>query len=320
MIVLNTVAEVRSYRKSQINHDVGFVPTMGALHEGHLQLVRRALQDNDRVIVSIFVNPTQFGPGEDLDKYPRAYDDDCNKLKAISENIVMFFPEDKTVLYPNVNNDNKEGDLIQLKPLAFDTIAESISRPNFFNGVAQICCKLFNIVQPSRTYFGQKDIAQCVLIKRMISDLLMDIEVIIVPTIRESDGLAMSSRNVYMNSDERKIAPLLYQALLKGKEYWENTIKNNTNSVISKHDIVKEIESSILTYNDSNDNNAIKILIQYISVAEPKTMQEIKLNYPQQDCAIVSIAAMVGNVRLIDNVIIGESAVDYIFSNTTKSK
>src|SRR5208337_1498749 len=183
---------------------IGCVPTMGALHEGHLNLVKRAKSENDIVVVSIFVNPLQFGSGEDFGRYPRDLENDMEKLRA-SDTDILFVPEGKS-LYPD--------------GFASHLTVEGISgrlcgafRPGHFTGVVTVVCKLFNIVKPTRAYFGQKDFQQTVVINRLVEDLNMDIEVVTCPTVRESDGLAMSSRNAYLSAGERAAATVLYKAL-----------------------------------------------------------------------------------------------------------
>ena len=193
--ILPTISEMRSYRKEV--ESVAFIPTMGALHAGHLELVRKGLTEHKTTVVSIFVNPTQFGVGEDLDKYPRTFEKDVKLLKDMGVDCV--FAPNQDIMYP-------AGGLCHVEPSRFSTILEGIARPQFFRGVATVVCKLFNIVQPDSAYFGQKDISQCILIRSMVHDLNMPVEVKVCPTMRESDGLAMSSRNVYLSPNERKAA------------------------------------------------------------------------------------------------------------------
>lgn len=205
IIITKTIQEIRNLRKDiNINSTVGFIPTMGALHEGHLSLIERGIKENNEIIVSIFVNPTQFSIGEDLDKYPRTIEKDLNMLSKYNIKSV-FIPSTLEIYNPNP--------LCHVEPTAFSKIYEGEKRPNFFSGVATIVCKLFNIVQPTVSYFGQKDISQFILLRRMVDDLNMPVKVKASPTLREADGLAMSSRNVYLTPTERNVASILYKSL-----------------------------------------------------------------------------------------------------------
>ncbi len=257
---------------------IGFVPTMGALHSGHLSLVKRAKSENDVVVVSIFVNPLQFGTGEDFDKYPRDVDKDMDKLRTVDADI-LFVPENKN-LYP-------EG-------FATHFIIEGISdrlcgafRPGHFSGVATVVCKFFNMVRPLRAYFGQKDFQQTVVINRMVEDLHMDIEVVTCPTVRESDGLAMSSRNAYLSGEERTAATILYKALSSSREMVEaggsgpEEVKARLDAVLRSECLVSEI--------------------QYAGVYDPKTLIELN-EFKRYN--LVAGAIRIGGTRLIDNVLV----------------
>lgn len=256
---------------------IGFVPTMGALHEGHLSLIRRAKEENDVVVVSIFVNPIQFAPGEDYEKYPRDIESDKEKLEAIA--IDYLFLPDVNSLYP-------EG-------YSTYVIVEGLSdklcgkfRPGHFRGVATIVCKLFNIVNPVRAYFGQKDYQQSLIIKRMVEDLNFDIEIIVCPTIREQDGLAMSSRNIYLNKEERQAATVIYKALQEGKKLLKEGAKpQNVNLKI--YEILK--------------NEPLVKEIQYCGIYDPLTLEEVK---EKQDKYLIAVALKIGDTRLIDNLIV----------------
>lgn len=210
---------------------VGFVPTMGALHDGHLSLVRHALRENSDVFVSIFVNPTQFGVNEDLDAYPKTWDADLKMLMDVQQEVTkdghtgvisgIFAPTVK-VMYPVMPPSSEidgEGSFVTITPLG--KWLEGATRPVFFRGVATVCTKLFNVVQPDRVYFGQKDIQQSVLIKRMVKDFHVPTEVCVVPTSREPDGLAMSSRNVHLGERRRQDVGVLSRALFAAKEAYE---------------------------------------------------------------------------------------------------
>ncbi len=210
MEVFETIAGMRNARK-RLSEPVGFVPTMGYLHEGHLALVRKARSDNNAVVVSIFVNPTQFDPSEDFQTYPRDIQRDLSLLER--EGVDIAFTPSVEEMYPE----------------RFDTYIhvggvtrrlEGASRPGHFTGVATVVAKLFGIVKPNRAYFGRKDAQQLVVIGKMVADLNMDVEIVSVPTVREPDGLAMSSRNVYLNSREREAARVLWKALQGAKRLW----------------------------------------------------------------------------------------------------
>ncbi|MFP3880649.1 MAG: pantoate--beta-alanine ligase, partial [Dehalococcoidia bacterium] len=203
MQIAKTIPDLRTLRE-QINSSVGFVPTMGYLHQGHLALVKQARIDNSAVIASIYVNPAQFGPREDFASYPRDLDQDLDLLRREGTDIV-FVPSDAEMYPPDFSS------WIDVEKIT--ERLEGASRPGHFRGVATVVAKLFNIVRPSRAYFGQKDAQQVMVIKRMVSDLNMGLEIVVVPTVRESDGLAMSSRNVYLSPEERQAATVLFQAL-----------------------------------------------------------------------------------------------------------
>jgi len=277
MQVIKTIAKARKVRQ-QLVGSVGFVPTMGYLHQGHLSLVKRAKKENSTVVVSIFVNPTQFGRGEDFRQYPRDLDRDLEMLEGAKTDIV-FMPSEEE-MYPDGFNSwvDVEGVTERL---------EGASRPGHFRGVATICAKLFNIVQPTRAYFGEKDAQQVVVIKKMVADLNMGLEIVVVPTVRESDGLAMSSRNTYLGPRERKAAPVLFQALSLAGELWRGgernaaKIRRKMTSLIQKEPLAR---------------------IDYISIADSNTLEELrKIDRP----ALVSLAVKIGRTRLIDNITLG---------------
>ena len=277
MIVIETIPDM-TYLRLNLKEPVGFVPTMGYLHAGHMSLVRQARAENKTVIVSIYVNPTQFGPKEDLSKYPRDLARDLVMLEKEGTDVV-FFPADKE-MYPAgydtwVTVDNLT------KPLEGD------SRPTHFRGVTTIVAKLFNIVLPTNAYFGQKDAQQALVIKKMAKDLNMNLKVVVCPTIRELDGLAMSSRNVYLNPEQRKAAPVLYQSLLLAKDLF--AIGERDSAVILEQ-MTATIQKEPLAK------------IDYISIADPGTLSELKTI---KKSALVSMAVRFGNTRLIDNIILG---------------
>jgi len=275
MKVIETIAEMRKARK-KLGEPVGFVPTMGYLHEGHIALVKRAREENGSVVVSIFVNPTQFGPKEDFKSYPRDTGRDLAMLKPLTD--IVFMPSD-TEMYP-VYYDT------WVTPGEIATRLEGAVRPGHFRGVDTVVAKLFNIVQPDKAYFGQKDAQQLAIIRRMVDDLNMPLAVIACPTVREADGLAMSSRNVYLNREQRKAATVLYKALTLAKEMWEQgeqeagTIRRRMTALIEGEPLGA---------------------IDYISVADPETLKEVHHIKPP---ALVSLAVKFGKTRLIDNVVL----------------
>jgi len=219
MKIITTIAEMRSLSEAlrMQGKKLGFVPTMGFLHDGHLSLMGRARKENDIVVASIFVNPTQFGPNEDLDRYPRDAAGDQAKCEASGVD-VLFMPQ-ASEMYPE-------------KPVVFVTvegiseILEGALRPGHFRGVATVVAKLFNIVKPHKAYFGQKDFQQCAVIKRMVAGLDLDVEVVVLPTVREQDGLAMSSRNSYLGEDERRAASTIWRALSEGERLFRTGLRD----------------------------------------------------------------------------------------------
>ncbi|AEA34039.1 pantoate--beta-alanine ligase [Hippea maritima] len=255
---------------------IGFVPTMGYLHEGHLSLVRQAKQDNDVVFVSIFVNPLQFAPNEDLDKYPRDIERDESLLNK--EGVDFVF-------YPSVEDMYPDGFQTYVEVDKLTKVLEGKSRPTHFRGVTTVVAKLFNIAKPHRAYFGKKDAQQLIVIKRMVKDLNMDIEIIGMPIVRESDGLALSSRNKYLNQKEREQAVCLYKALMKAKELIET---GQRDADVIKEEMKKVIEGYPLAKIDYIDINSLSTLEQLKQVKEGDTL--------------VSLAVFLGSTRLIDNM------------------
>ncbi len=258
---------------------IGFVPTMGALHFGHLSLVRRANQISHTTIVSIFVNPLQFGPNEDYDKYPRDLAKDADTLKEL--NVEYIFA-------PDVSNIYAEGFSTEISNSKLGNILCGKSRPGHFKGVLTVVAKLFNIVQPDFAIFGQKDYQQLVLIKRMVQDLNFPIEIISCPIVRESDGLAMSSRNSYLSPDERKAATILYKSLQFAVDKVEN---GEDNLELIKKEVRKMISKEPLAS------------IDYVETVHPFTLEpKEKL----KDEAVLLLAVYIGKTRLIDNIILKE--------------
>ncbi|KIW64409.1 pantoate-beta-alanine ligase [Phialophora macrospora] len=318
---------------------VGFVPTMGALHDGHLSLVRQALMENTHVFVSIFVNPTQFAAHEDLDSYPVTWEEDLAKLKKLEEEHLesakgtnfwrpssirgIFAPTVKT-MYPTLPPTSDiagNGSFVTITPLGSEL--EGASRPIFFRGVATVCMKLFNIVQPDRVYFGQKDIQQSVLIKRLVRDFHIPTEVRVVPTVREPDGLAMSSRNVYLGEKRREDATVLSRALFAAQNLYKSGVLQVKRLRGAAFDVFKEDATRIRS--DGRVGPSGQIDVDYIAMSHPDTMGSIQDDEELNPNigAILSAAMIVSpvdspktqqelnqrSVRLIDNVIL-EPKVD----------
>lgn len=277
MEVLKTVQAMREARLA-VEGSLGFVPTMGYLHEGHLALVRRARAENDAICASIFVNPTQFGPNEDFSRYPRDPDRDLAMVKA--EGVDLVFMPEASEMY-------REGSQTSVDVGPVAEVLEGAFRPGHFRGVATVVLKLFNIVQPSRAYFGRKDAQQLVVIRRMVRDLDLPVEIVPVDTVREPDGLAMSSRNVYLDSSERKAALVLWEALQMAENLWTRGMRD---AETLRRRMTELIEAEELARLD------------YVSVAHPETLKELERI---QGPALVSTAVRIGKTRLIDNITIG---------------
>ncbi|SJZ72215.1 pantoate--beta-alanine ligase [Garciella nitratireducens] len=261
------------------NLSIGFVPTMGYLHEGHLSLIKKSKEENDITIVSIFVNPTQFGPSEDFNKYPRDEKRDLQKCEENSCDIV-FLPK-KNEMYPQYFFT-----FVEVEKLGEKLCGKS--RPTHFRGVTTVLTKLFHIIRPDRAYFGQKDAQQLLIVKKMVEDLNMEIEIIGCPIIREEDGLAISSRNVYLKENERKDAILLYQSLKQAEEL----IKKGEKDPLR---IKEEMKKIIL----SGKNNQI----DYIEFVDTKTLDPVSKIKGE---TLIAIAVKTGTTRLIDNIIVKE--------------
>jgi pantoate--beta-alanine ligase len=263
--------------RQQLKGTVGFVPTMGYLHEGHLALVKQARIENSAVIVSIYVNPTQFGLREDFGAYPRDLDRDLSLLRAEGVDIV-FIPSDEE-MYPS-----GFGSWVDVEKVTEQL--EGASRPGHFRGVATIVAKLFSIVQPTRAYFGQKDAQQVIVIKKMVTDLNMAIEIVVVPTVRESDGLAMSSRNIHLNLRERQAATILFKALALARQLRQDG-ENDADKIRRRMTLLVQKEPLAQ--------------IDYISIADTETLEELPLlDRP----AVASLAVRIGKTRLIDNMLL----------------
>jgi pantoate--beta-alanine ligase len=272
MKILNSPSEAMEYRKN-LKGSIGFVPTMGALHEGHLSLINKARIENDFVIVSIFVNPTQFLPGEDFNKYPRRMEADFEICKRAGVDAVFT---------PTPENMYSEDEILIKAPKIKGYILEGFFRPGHFDGVLQVVNKLFNIIRPTRAYFGKKDAQQLYLIKQMVKNFFFDIEIVECDTVREKDGLALSSRNIYLSEEERKRALTISKSLKRAAKL-STTIKDTAK--------IKEEMLKILDVDK----------LQYIAFVD-KDFNYIKEIIPGN--TIILIAAKVGETRLIDNIFI----------------
>jgi pantoate--beta-alanine ligase len=277
MTVVESVEDLRQAHTS-LQRPIGLVPTMGYLHDGHLSLVRRAHRECASVVVSIFVNPTQFGPQEDFTKYPRDLVRDLDLLR--NEKVDLVWTPGDEVMYPNGYQTWITVEHIT-KPL------EGSIRQGHFRGVATVVTKLFNAVQPQKAYFGQKDAQQAAVIRRMTQDLDFPIEIVVCPIVREQDGLAMSSRNVYLDPNERKAAVVLSRGLFKAQVAFE-TGEHEAESL-------RKIVSDVLATEPLAK-------VQYVSCADPDNLQELE---GKIDRGLISLAVFFGKTRLIDNVVVG---------------
>jgi len=277
MKVANTLTKFHALR-AQLGSPVGFVPTMGYLHEGHLSLVRLARAQCASVVASIFVNPTQFAPDEDLDAYPRDLMRDLSLLEAEGVDLVLA-PADHAEIYP-------DNDSTWVTVENITTRLEGRSRPTHFRGVATVVAKLLHIVCPDVAFFGQKDAQQALVIRRMVRDLRMPVKLVLGPTIRERDGLAMSSRNAYLNAEQRAAAIILRRALDRAEELYE-TGERDAQTI--RHAMMKLLDAEPLAETD------------YVSVASIETLEELETI---EDHALVSLAVKIGLPRLIDNCVL----------------
>jgi pantoate--beta-alanine ligase len=276
MKVVETLEELRLAR-SDLAAPIGLVPTMGFLHEGHLSLVRRACIECSSVVVSIYVNPTQFGPSEDLAAYPRNLKGDLDQLAAESVDLV-WTPTDE-IMYPT-------GFQTWVMVEEITKQLEGAVRPGHFRGVATVVSKLFNAVRPNKAYFGQKDAQQAVVIRRLVRDLNYPVDIVVCPIVREPDGLAMSSRNVYLNPQERQAAAVLSRGLFKVNAAFETGERDASR-------LRETVLDTLLT--------EPMVKVQYVSCAHPDTLQELD---GKVDHALISLAVMVGKTRLIDNILV----------------
>ncbi|OJD40702.1 pantoate-beta-alanine ligase [Diplodia corticola] len=328
--IFREVAPLRAYRREQVlaQKTVGMVPTMGALHAGHLSLVRQAAAETDDIYLSIYVNPTQFGVNEDLDSYPKTWDADLDKLRALDAELhassargrikAIFAPTSK-IMYPTLppsSDVDGHGSFVTITPLAKKL--EGASRPVFFRGVATVCTKLFNIVQPDKVYFGQKDVQQTVIIRRMVEDFHIPTQVRIGPTEREADGLAMSSRNVYLGARRRKVSTVLSRALWSAEEQYTNGKRKRDDILWPAHDLTN---NKIREQEELQPKGRALFDVDYISLADPNTLEEVDA-VDEKKGAILSAAIKMQPtedpqpgedlglgggqvpVRLIDNIIL----------------
>src|SRR6266487_2156314 len=270
------LSDLRSARSS-LDGTVGLVPTMGYLHEGHLSLIRRAREECDHVVVSIFVNPTQFGPKEDLAKYPRDLERDSSLIEPYTD---LLWTPTAEIMYP-------PGYQTWVEVEAMTQPLEGAMRPGHFRGVTTVVAKLFNAVQPHKAYFGQKDAQQAAVIRQMVRDLNFPIEIVVCPIVREPDGLAMSSRNVYLDPEQRKAATVLSRSLRAAKKAYESG-ENNA-------DQLRQIMKDLLASEPLAQ-------IQYISCADYDSLEELETVTRK---ALLSMAVFIGKTRLIDNFVLG---------------
>lgn len=279
MNIYSTVSETRAAcRGARANGKrLGLVPTMGALHEGHLSLVRAARAVCDVVAVSLFVNPTQFGPTEDLARYPRPFERDRKLLEK--EGVAILFAPSAEEMYPKEDT----------TWVVVDGLSEKLdghSRPGHFRGVTTVVAKLFNILEPDAAFFGQKDAAQCAVIRRLVSDLNFPVEIVICPIVREPDGLAMSSRNAYLSPEERKRALVLRQSLDRVEEEFRGGERSAAQLAAAARDVFAQEP---------------EIRVDYIEIVDPDTLDPVaQIDRP----ALVAVAAYVGATRLIDNTVL----------------
>jgi pantoate--beta-alanine ligase len=278
MKVAKTIESVRRLVKAAriAGRKIGFVPTMGALHIGHISLIEAAKKNCDFVVVSIFVNPTQFGPNEDFTKYPRPIEADLNICRKAGVDVI-FAPTPHEI-YPAEN----------FTWVNVEKLSEPLCgkfRPGHFRGVATVCAKLFNIVLPDVAYFGQKDAQQAIVIKRMVADLNMPLKIVVCPTVREKTGLAMSSRNQYLTPQQKKDAAYIYKSLQKCRQMIKQGGRDTKKIIAEMRKVLKQIPS---------------VEIQYVSIVDAETLQNID---KVADKILVAVAVKVGSTRLIDNIL-----------------
>ena len=279
MEIAKTIESVRNLVKAARSQGkkIGLVPTMGALHIGHISLIEAAVKRCEFVVVSIFVNPTQFGPGEDFEKYPRPLDADLEICKKAGVDVVFAPAQEQMYGAENLT-------WINVEKLTEQLCGQS--RPVHFRGVTTVCAKLFNIVEPDIAFFGQKDGQQAIVIKRMVADLNMPLEIAICPTIREPDGLAVSSRNKYLTKQQKKDATLIYKSLQKCRQMIDAGVTDSETIIAEMHKILSRAPS---------------IKIEYISIVDAETLQTTDLIARQ---VLAAVAVRIGSARLIDNILV----------------
>jgi pantoate--beta-alanine ligase len=282
MRITASIQETRTSVRAakQQGKTVGFVPTMGALHEGHLSLVRAAKRQCDFVAASVFVNPTQFGPNEDLAKYPRTFESDRQKLEA--EGVDLLFAPSVEEMYPH-------GAVTFVTVEGISDRLDGQSRPGHFRGVATVVAKLFHVVEPDFAFFGQKDAAQVAIIRRMVRDLALAVEIVVCPIVRDPDGLALSSRNVYLSPDERKSALALSRTVRRVEALWRAGERDARRLIESAKTVIGQ-ESSVR--------------LDYVEVIDPDTLMPIS---DVKERVLFAMAAYVGTTRLIDNLLLESS-------------
>jgi pantoate--beta-alanine ligase len=279
MEVARTIESVRSLVKAARGEGkrIGLVPTMGALHVGHISLIERAVKNCDFVVVSIFVNPTQFGPGEDFEKYPRPLEADLRVCRDAGVDVV-FVPS-REEMYRSEN----------LTWVDVEKLTEPLcgrSRPGHFRGVTTVCAKLFNIVAPDVAFFGQKDAQQAIVVKRMVADLHMALEIFVCPTVRQADGLAVSSRNEYLTEQQKKDAVWIYKSLQKCREMIEGGVTDSERIITQMREIL---------------NRTPSIEIEYVSIVDAETLQRVERIGGK---VLAAVAVGIGSARLIDNILV----------------
>ncbi len=280
MQVITTCAEMTALCR-EAARPLGLVPTMGALHEGHLSLTRQARTDNATMAASIFVNPTQFGPNEDFATYPRRLERDLELLAAEGADLAFVPPPDE--VYP-------EGFDTWIEPGAVAEGMEGAARPGHFRGVATVVAKLFTITRPDRAYFGQKDGQQVAVIRKMNDDLNLGVEVVTMPTIREPDGLALSSRNAYLTPEQRETAPAVYRALCAAEDVWRRGERDAER--------IRRAAMNILERETLVDG------VDYVSIVDAESMQPLQQTLRDGRPVMIATAVRLGAVRLIDNVVL----------------
>ncbi|HTZ10763.1 MAG TPA: pantoate--beta-alanine ligase [Candidatus Margulisiibacteriota bacterium] len=277
MRIISSIAKMQQFalRARHKGFSVGFVPTMGALHEGHLSLIRRARKENDLVVLSIFVNPAQFGPKEDFKKYPRSLKEDSRLCRSCGVDVI-FYPQAKAMYPPGY-----------LTYVTVEKLSDKLcgrARPGHFKGVATVVTKLFNIVQPTSAYFGQKDAQQSVIIRKLTADLNMPVKIKVLPTLRDKDGLALSSRNAYLNPKERREALVLPQALKRARSLIKRGVRDSAKIIAEMRGVIRSSGAA---------------RVDYISVVDTVNLEPLGL---LRGDYLIALAARVGKTRLIDNI------------------